>query len=98
MNTFLKKVQVGYSLFECNIRMLQLPASDPAVGWGRGGGDKKHEIYVAAFYSHLFYDLFLQGWGDGGMAPLDPPPDPLLAAMQDDRLLALGHLVHCKFY
>ena len=45
-------------------------------GWvGRG---KKHEIYVAAFGSHLFYDLFLQGLG-GAMAPsAPPPPDPLL--------------------
>ena len=38
-------------------------ASDPAPGWGRGG--KKHEIYVAAFGGHLFYDLFVQGWGRG---------------------------------
>ena len=33
---------------------------------------KKHEIYVAAFGSHLFYDLFLQGLG-GAMAPSAPP-------------------------
>ena len=45
------------------------PASDPAAGWG--GGGKKHEIYVAAFGGHLFYDLFVQGWGDG---PLGTPP------------------------
>ena len=44
---------------------------------GRVGGAKKHEIYVAAFGSHLFYDLFLQGWG-GAMAPSAPPLDPLL--------------------
>ena len=33
------------------------------------GGAEKHEIYVAAFGGHLFYDLFLRG---GGMAPLAP--------------------------
>ena len=36
----------------------------PSIGSsGRvgGGGGKKHEIYVAAFGGHLFYDLFLQG-------------------------------------
>ena len=32
---------------------------------GRGWA-KKHEIYVAAFGGHLFYDLFVQGWGGGG--------------------------------
>ena len=36
--------------------------ADPAAGWGRGGGEK-HEIYVATFGGHLFYDLFLQGRG-----------------------------------
>ena len=35
----------------------------------RRGGGKKHEIYVAAFGGHLFYDQFLQG---GGMAPSAP--------------------------
>ena len=45
------------------------PASHPATGWG----DKKHEIYVAAFGSHLFYDLFLQGWGEGAWPPRHPP-------------------------
>ena len=38
---------------------LELRGSDPVAGWG---GGKKHEIYVAAFGGHLFYDLFLQGW------------------------------------
>ena len=38
----------------------------------RGGGEK-HEIYVAAFGGHLFYDLFL--WDRGsGHGPLAPPP------------------------
>ena len=41
-----------------------------------GGRGKKHEIYGAAFGGHLFYDLFLQGWG--GMAPSAPHLDPLL--------------------
>ena len=35
---------------------------------GRG---EKHEIYAAAFLSHLIYDLFLQD--GGGIAPLRPP-------------------------
>ena len=39
-------------------------------------GAEKHEIYVAAFGGHLFYDLFLQDWG--GHGPLGPPLDPLL--------------------
>ena len=33
---------------------------------GRVRGAEKHEIYVAAFGGHLFYDLFL--------APSAPPP------------------------
>ena len=41
---------------------------------GRGG--KKREIYVAAFGGHLFYDLFVQGWG--AWPPRHPPLDPLL--------------------
>ena len=40
------------------------------------GGAKKHEIYVAAFGGHLFYDLFSQG--QGGPWPPRPPLDPLL--------------------
>ena len=43
---------------------------------GGGGGAKKHEIYVAAFGGHLFYDLFLQALG--GHDPLGTPLDPLL--------------------
>ena len=45
---------------------------------GRVGGAKKHEIYVAAFGGHLFYDLFVQGWGGGGPWPPRHPLDPLL--------------------
>ena len=37
------------------------------------GGAKKHEIYGAAFGSHLSYDLFLQGWGGGAWQPQHPP-------------------------
>ena len=37
-----------------------------------GRGAKKHEIYVASFGGHLFYDLFVQGWG--GHGPLGTPP------------------------
>ena len=54
-----------------------MPASDPVAGWG--GGAKKHEIYMAAFGGHLFYDLFLQDLG--GHGPLGSPLDPLLYAI-----------------
>ena len=36
---------------------------------GRVRGAEKHEIYVATFGGHLFYDLFSQGRGEGAMAP-----------------------------
>ena len=36
---------------------------------GRVRGTGKHEIYAAAFGGHLFYDLFSQDRGGGGMAP-----------------------------
>ena len=39
--------------------------SSGSSGWVRGA--EKHEIYVAAFGGHIFYDLFSQG-------PLAPPP------------------------
>ena len=32
-------------------------------------GTEKHEIYVAAFGGHLFYDLFSQNRGEGGPCP-----------------------------
>ena len=48
-----------------------------------GGGGKKHEIYMAAFGGHLFYDLFVQGWG--GMGPSAPHLDPLLLQCQGVR-------------
>ena len=38
-----------------------------------GEGAKKHEIYMAAFGGHIFYDLFVQGWR-GGHGPLGTPP------------------------
>ena len=50
-------------------------ASDPAAG-----GPKKHEIYMAAFGGHLFYDLFVQGWG--GAWPSRHPPGSATAARQ----------------
>ena len=34
-----------------------------------GGGGKKHEIYVAAYSGHLFYDLFYRA--GGAMASLN---------------------------
>ena len=46
--------------------------ADPVAGFG---GGNKHEIYAAAYGSHLFYDLFSQSLG--GMVPL-APSDPLL--------------------
>ena len=55
--------------------MRKCAASDPVAGWG-GGRSKKHEIYVAAFGGHHFYDLFVQGWG--GHGPLGGPLDSLL--------------------
>ena len=42
---------------------------------GEGARNKKHEIYIAAFGGHHFYDLFVQSWG-GGMAPSAPPLPP----------------------
>ena len=44
-------------------------SSSGSSGWVRGA--KKHEIYAAAFGSHLFYNLFSQGRGRHG--PLAPP-------------------------
>ena len=58
----------------CKLWMSKVPLtlSSSTRSSGRVGRDKKHEIYVAAFGGHLFYDLFLQGWG-GDMAPSAPP-------------------------
>ena len=53
-----------------NEHKITFTAVDPAAGY-KGGG-KKHEIYVPAFGDHLSYDLFLQGRGDGPLAPRDP--------------------------
>ena len=40
------------------------PVAHPAAGWeGWGSGGEKHEIYAAAFGSHLFMTYFLQGQG-----------------------------------
>ena len=63
---------IGFHAFLCN-GDVSVYIMQHRIQWlGRGGG-KKHEIYGAAFGDHLFYDLFLQGWG-GGMAPSEPPP------------------------
>ena len=51
---------------------VMFPGGGSSGSSGRVGGAKKHEIYVAAFGSHLFYDLFSQG-RVGGMAPSAPP-------------------------
>ena len=53
---------------------------------GRVGGAKKHEIYVAAFGGHLFYDLFVQGLGGGGPWPPRHPPG---SATADSKRLEL---------
>ena len=47
----------------------------PSIGssGGVGGGGKTHAIYVAAFGGHLFYDLFVQGLGEGAWPPRHPP-------------------------
>ena len=55
-------------------------ASDPAAGGGGWWVGKKQEIYMAAFGSHLIYDLFVHGWGDHG--PLGIPPGSATAAFQ----------------
>ena len=48
-------------------------ASDARWSRIRGDGARNMEIYVATSRRlHLFYDLFLQGWG-GGMAPSASP-------------------------
>ena len=53
--------------------MLSSSITDGSIGSsGRGGGRKKHEIYVTAFGGHLFYDLFLQGGGGGAWPPRPP--------------------------
>ena len=36
------------------------------------GVAEKHEIYAAVKGGHLFYDLFLRGWGGGGIKPSVP--------------------------
>ena len=43
-------------------KSFQSKVSSGSKGRVRGGG-KKNEIYAADFGGHLFYDLFLQGWG-----------------------------------
>ena len=45
--------------------------ADPPTGKGGGGGEK-HEIYMAAFGGHLFYDLFSVGQGSA----MTPSPLP----------------------
>ena len=54
------------------------------IQWS-GGVGKKHEIYVATYDSHLFYELFLHD--KGGMAPLSPL-DPLLLSTSQKKNLS----------
>ena len=56
----------------------EIQVADPVAGLR---GDEKHEIYVATFGSHLFYDLFLQSRA-GEHGPLGPLPDPLLSTIK----------------
>ena len=57
---------------------------DISIGSRSRVGGKKHEIYVAAFGSNLFYGLFLQGYG--AMAPR--PLDPLLNIFRQNHFVA----------
>ena len=59
---------------------------------GRGRGSKKHEIYVDAFGGHLFYNLFVQGWGDHG--PLGTPPGSATVSLFWSKILA-QHSTEC---
>ena len=55
-----------------NERIWTETGADPNIGFsGRVGGGEKHEIYLAAFGGHLFYDLFVQGW-EGPWPPRHP--------------------------
>ena len=82
LSTFRKRVVPFQLRGNCNehsnkqAHLLKLSISSGSSG--RVGGAEKHEIYVAAFGGHLFYDLFSQGQG-GAMAPSAPPLDPLLS-------------------
>ena len=60
----------------------------------RGGGEK-HEIYEAAFGSHLFYDLFSQDQ-ERDMAP-SPPPRIRHCVMPSDYPY-LSHTTHSWSY
>ena len=74
---------------------------DPAVGRGRGrwGGCEKHEVYAATFGSHLFHDLFLQGWGGGEKGRMAPRPLPGSATAQIElSIRKLGKLVKFKHF
>ena len=52
----------------CSTRMITL-FGDHVIKLDSGPRSKKQEISVATFGVHLFYDLFLQGWG---ACPLPP--------------------------
>ena len=54
-----------------------LSSRPTVIGSSGGEGEGENEIYVAAFGSHHFYYLFLQGLGGGRHGPLCPL-DPLL--------------------
>ena len=71
--------QIFFS-FNCDNKRYQSRASSGSSGRVRGGAEK-HEIYVAAFGGHLFYDLFLQG--QGGHGPPWPPPGSATAGCID---------------
>ena len=55
---------------------------------GRVGGEK-HEIYMAAFGSHLFYDLFLQDL----RGPWPPRPPGSATKSQTSILQAIGRVL-----
>ena len=58
-------VMLNFLIIITSIMLFKTKLSELSSGssnWIRGGGEK-HEIYAAVFGVHLFYDLFLQGWG-----------------------------------
>ena len=71
-------ITLQYTVENLGFLMERQPRGGPQRGRGSsigssgrvGGRGKKHEIYVAAFGGHLFYELFVQGWGV--MAPRPP--------------------------
>ena len=77
-----RALKVNVKFYSRRVEVSVILHSNGSSGWVKGGGE--HEIYAATFRGHLFYDLFLQGRGGGGMAPSAPsaPLDPLLGKIR----------------